>query len=602
MAEFTKNLGSYESSIRSSYFKTITNQSDSISNICPNIPDYSIITNVILSFEWKTSVGGSNGDCQIVVNHKGEDYLTGGILYQIGSTYNASNSWKSVSVDKNTVIENHSSGADLGKRLTDYFNSGKANVGEYSGGQNFGIWFSASVIRKFSYRNLILKFIYTPPTYVISLSAGTGGTVSGAGTYDVGSTATIKAIPNTGYKFVKWSDGNTNAERQITITTSDISANVTNRSYTAYFEIDKIYVTYDSVFDFQRWANTNLKSWSLMDIYDVTDTEFTGTAVGDNDAFTQESRPLIPVEIGREYILEADVETTVGFQLFAFFCNADGAWGNFAYCINEKKLTFTPTTSWISIRCDIDGIGNVATFSNFRIYPADCPYMGSTVSAAERTDINAWSMPTPTREGYRFLGWFTQPNGGGTKYTSSSAFPTSDLVLYSHWEIQKHTATFKNHDGTVLQTISVESGGTPNYTGSTPTKPSTAEYSYSFSGWSPSIGAITSDTTYVAQFTAAKRKYTIATSGSNGSVTGGGTYQYGSSIILTANPNTGYKFTRWSDGNTSNPRTITVTGAATYTAIFEQMSRIILDEDRVKGFLLDENKVKGILIDNTKIY
>lgn len=58
--------------------------------------------------------------------------------------------------------------------------------------------------------------------------------------------------------------------------------------------------------------------------------------------------------------------------------------------------------------------------------------------------------------------------------------------------------------------------------------------------------------------------------GTGGTVTGGGEYESGSTATLTATPNTGYKFKQWSDGNTSNPRTITVTGNATYTAEFEK--------------------------------
>ena len=34
--------------------------------------------------------------------------------------------------------------------------------------------------------------------------------------------------------------------------------------------------------------------------------------------------------------------------------------------------------------------------------------------------------------------------------------------------------------------------------------------------------------------------------------------------------NEGYYFQKWSDGNTSNPRTVTVTGNATYTALFAE--------------------------------
>lgn len=53
-----------------------------------------------------------------------------------------------------------------------------------------------------------------------------------------------------------------------------------------------------------------------------------------------------------------------------------------------------------------------------------------------------------------------------------------------------------------------------------------------------------------------------------GTVTGGGTYNGGATATLTATPNMGYHFVQWQDGNTQNPRTITVTGDATYSATF----------------------------------
>lgn len=54
-----------------------------------------------------------------------------------------------------------------------------------------------------------------------------------------------------------------------------------------------------------------------------------------------------------------------------------------------------------------------------------------------------------------------------------------------------------------------------------------------------------------------------------GTVSGGGSYADGATATLTAMPNSGYHFVRWQDNNTQNPRTITVTANATYTAYFE---------------------------------
>ena len=54
--------------------------------------------------------------------------------------------------------------------------------------------------------------------YTVSLSCNPEhGTVTGAGNYAAGATATIKATPKSGYSFEKWSDGNTNATRSIVV-------------------------------------------------------------------------------------------------------------------------------------------------------------------------------------------------------------------------------------------------------------------------------------------------------------------------------------------------------------------------------------------------
>ena len=66
-------------------------------------------------------------------------------------------------------------------------------------------------------------------------------------------------------------------------------------------------------------------------------------------------------------------------------------------------------------------------------------------------------------------------------------------------------------------------------------------------------------------------QYTIVASSNNssyGTVSGGGTYEEGTQVTLTATPKAGYKFTEWHDGNTDNPRVITVTQDESYTAVF----------------------------------
>ncbi len=57
---------------------------------------------------------------------------------------------------------------------------------------------------------------------------------------------------------------------------------------------------------------------------------------------------------------------------------------------------------------------------------------------------------------------------------------------------------------------------------------------------------------------------------SMGSVSGMGTYDKGTTVTLTATANEGYRFVRWTDDVTDNPRTVTAdVNGASYTAVFE---------------------------------
>ena len=56
-----------------------------------------------------------------------------------------------------------------------------------------------------------------------------------------------------------------------------------------------------------------------------------------------------------------------------------------------------------------------------------------------------------------------------------------------------------------------------------------------------------------------------------GTVSGGGEYEFGAEVTITATAYEGYRFVSWNDGNTDNPHTITVTEDATYIATFEKI-------------------------------
>ena len=174
------------------------------------------------------------------------------------------------------------------------------------------------------------------------------------------------------------------------------------------------------------------------------------------------------------------------------------------------------------------------------------------------------TMPTPpanpTRESdaqydYSFKAWSP---------TRVAATENATYTATYNMALRSYTVRFLNYDGTVLQTETLDYGTTPSYKGKTPTY---ADESKEFIGWDDVMRSVNCNKDYTAQYTT--KTYTITvTSAGNGSVAGGGVYSHGSVATLTATPEEGFAFDHWNDDNTDNPRSLTVTATATYTATF----------------------------------
>ena len=186
-----------------------------------------------------------------------------------------------------------------------------------------------------------------------------------------------------------------------------------------------------------------------------------------------------------------------------------------------------------------------------------------------KLDTNSFS-----RTGYTFKGWNTSADGSGTAYANGATVNVSkDTVLYAQWEINTYTVTWKNGD-TVLQSGKVAYGTKPAYTGATPTKAATAQYTYTFKGWSPEIVAVTGDTTYTAEFNSVLREYTVTWKNGD-TVLQSGKVAYstkpaytGATPTKAATAQYTYTFKGWT------PEIVAVTGDTTYTAEFNATTNI----------------------------
>ena len=130
--------------------------------------------------------------------------------------------------------------------------------------------------------------------------------------------------------------------------------------------------------------------------------------------------------------------------------------------------------------------------------------------------VNSVELPTPTKAGYTFDGWYTQKSGG-TK-VNSPYMPSSDITLYAHWTANQYTITFDpGTNGTVGTTTKQVTYDQTYGTLPTPTRPGGR-----FDGWYTEDGTkvtstdkvnITKDTKLTAKWIEVSSKLTVNPNG-----------------------------------------------------------------------------------------
>ena len=150
---------------------------------------------------------------------------------------------------------------------------------------------------------------------------------------------------------------------------------------------------------------------------------------------------------------------------------------------------------------------------------------------------------------------------------------TEDVVYTATFDSTVNTyqiAFINAYDETQSVEMDVEYGEIPVYEG-TPTRNATAQYAYTFSGWSPEVGPVAGNAAYTALFDSTLQKYVI--SFVNGSeelqsenLAYGVLPEYeGTAPTKTATARYTYTFTGWI------PEIAEVTGIATYEAVFDSV-------------------------------
>ena len=192
-------------------------------------------------------------------------------------------------------------------------------------------------------------------------------------------------------------------------------------------------------------------------------------------------------------------------------------------------------------------------------------------------------------EGYEFTAW----NDGNTENPRTVSI-TSDTAFVAIFTEAVSTPT-------ITLTVNNEAMGSASYTmdGNTAVLTATANEGYEFTGWNdgntenPRTVTVTSDTAFMAIFTEVVSTPTITLT-VNDETMGSASYTMdGNTAVLTATPNEGYEFIGWNDGNTENPRTVTITSDTAFMAIFTLASS--LQEVNAREFALYPNPAKSFV-------
>lgn len=109
---------------------------------------------------------------------------------------------------------------------------------------------------------------------------------------------------------------------------------------------------------------------------------------------------------------------------------------------------------------------------------------GSTVADKTVTyDFTYGTLSTPTRDGYKFLGWFTATSGGTQVTADTKVAITATQTLYAHWQANTYTVVFNGNGNTggstATQTLTYDKAEALTANGFTKT-------GYHFVGWATS--------------------------------------------------------------------------------------------------------------------
>lgn len=398
-------------------------------------------------------------------------------------------------------------------------------------------------------RTLVAK--YQIKSYVVNAVSDdtTKGIVSPAGqTVEHGKNATVTASRKTGYKFDGWYNGST----KVTSTNPYTFAPTANITLTAKWAINTVSDTIKispsgggtvspnpvigqentaisttatpaTGYSFKHWRYNDSSASGGYSESTTNPLKITVTGKRDVTAVFELKSYTVTWNANGGTVSPASVSKTHGSTLGTLPTPTRAATAEYSYTFAGW---FTAASGGTQISSTTTVTGNVTYYAHWtatkRSYTATFNGNGgSTPSPSSITkEYNAAldTLPTCSRTGYTFLGWYTA-SSGGTKISTTTVV-TKDITYYAQWSINSYTLTFNPNGGTVTPTSKDLEYNSAYGTLPTPTRASDAQYTYTFAGWytaatgGTQVTAATKmaakDTTVYAHWTSNTRSYTVS--------------------------------------------------------------------------------------------
>lgn len=180
--------------------------------------------------------------------------------------------------------------------------------------------------------------------------------------------------------------------------------------------------------------------------------------------------------------------------------------------------------------------------AKFSIHTVKLDANGGELKALSSIPVQTYGMvdlPTPTKEGYVFLGWYLGEGVNEAQFTATSLV-TSDITLKAKWAQAEYTVTFTDYYGEVLARETVKHG--ESATG--PVVPRIDENCLRFDRWDTDISSITADTEVKALYVIDSHTITYVT-GTNQTIPTT-SYFFGETPVLPPEPAmAGHYFIGW---------------------------------------------------------